>query len=234
MIVGGIDIEVARKAIKHTHLSVFPPDARVHVSAPVDLSDADLRSFLVSKLPWMRRQIAAVRAQPRQARREYESGESIYLLGTRHRLTVRRNEEAPTVRKEGTMIVLSGRGLESRAVRETKIAEWSRGELKRVLARLLVRSMTAAGESSDVTFEVRRMRNLWGACNARKRRIRFNLALVRVPIRCIEYVVVHEVVHLVVPNHAALFEKLMDARLPRWREIRRELNSFIALPIGEV
>ena len=233
MIVGGIEIVVERKAIKHTHLSVFPPDARVHVSAPIDLPDADLRSFLVSKLPWMRKQIAAVLSQPRQSRREYESGEDIYLLGKRYRLVVRMGDGVPTIRREGARVVLSGRGLESRTAREAKVVEWYREELRHVLARLMSRSVEAAGESGDIVFEVRRMRNLWGSCNARKRRIRFNLALARVPIRCIEYVVVHEIVHLSVPNHSVLFEKTMDRRLPRWREIRQELNAFIALRIDE-
>lgn len=233
MIVGGIEIVVERKAIKHTHLSVFPPDARVHVSAPIDLPDADLRSFLVSKLPWMRKQIAAVLSQPRQSRREYESGEDIYCLGKRYRLTVRKGDGVPTVRREGRNVILSGRGLESRSARERRVLEWYREELRHVLARLMSRSVEAAGESGDIVFEVRRMRNLWGSCNARKRRIRFNLALARVPIRCIEYVVVHEIVHLSVPNHSVLFEKTMDRRLPRWREIRQELNAFIALRIDE-
>ena len=92
MTVSGIEVAVERKAIKHTHLSVFPPDARVHVSAPLDLSEADLRSFLVSKTPWLRKQIAAVLAQPRQARREYVSGENVYLLGKRYRLVVKKDD----------------------------------------------------------------------------------------------------------------------------------------------
>lgn len=226
-----LHIAVERKAIKHTHLSVFPPDARVHVSAPLDLSDADLHSFLVSKLSWIRRQVAAVLAQSRQSRREYESGEDIYLLGKRYRLVVRMGDGVPTIRREGARVVLSGRGLESRTAREAKVVEWYREELKQVLTRLMARSVAAAGETDDVVFEVRKMRNLWGACNASKRRIRFNLALARVPIRCIEYVVIHEVAHLGIPNHSVLFEKTMDKRLPRWREVRRELNEFIALPI---
>ena len=225
-------VSVERKAIKHTHLSVFPPDARIHVSAPLDLSEADLRSFLVSKVPWLRKQIAAVLAQPRQARREYESGEDVYLLGKRYRLSVRKGDEAASVRLEGKSVVLSGRGLETRAARETRIVEWYREELKRVLVRLVARCAAAAGETEGIAFEVRRMRNLWGSCNARKRRIWFNLALARVPIRCIEYVVTHEIVHLSVPNHSILFERKMDQWMPRWRDVRKELNDFIALPLG--
>lgn len=233
MTVSGIEVAVERKAIKHTHLSVFPPDARVHVSAPLDLSEADLRSFLVSKTPWLRKQIAAVLAQPRQARREYVSGENVYLLGKRYRLVVKKDEAAVSVRVEGKNVILAGRGLEARTAREARIVEWCRDELKRALTRLVARCAASAGEEGEISFEVRRMRNLWGSCNARKRRIWFNLALARVPIRCIEYVVTHEIVHLSVPNHSVLFERKMDKRLPRWREARRELNDFIALPLGE-
>lgn len=228
--VAGLAVAVERKAIKHTHLSVFPPDAYVHVSAPLDLPDADLRSFLVSKAPWLRKQVAAVLAQPRQTRREYESGESVYLLGRRYRLVVRKTVEPSSVRIVGGDIVLAGRGLETRAAREARMAGWSRDELKRVLTRLVARCAATAGEDGEIAFDVRRMKNLWGSCNARTRRIRFNLALARVPIRCIEYVVTHEIVHLSVPNHSRLFERTMDRRLPRWREIRKELNEFIALP----
>ena len=231
MTVSGIEVTVERKAIKHTHLSVFPPDARVHVSAPLDLSDADLRSFLVSKAPWLRRQIAAVQLQPRQTRREYESGENVYLLGKRYRLLVRKGDGAASVRVEGKNVVLAGRGLEARTAREARIVEWYRERLKCALTRLIARCAAVAGEGGNISFEVRRMRNLWGSCNARKRRIWFNLALARVPIRCIEYVVTHELVHLAVPNHSIFFERKMDQRFPRWREVRKELNDFIALPM---
>ena len=154
MTLSGIEVTVERKAIKHTHLSVFPPDARVHVSAPLDLSDADLRSFLVLKTPWLRRQIAAVLSQPRLARREYESGESVYLFGKRYRLLVR---------LEGKNVILAGRGLESRMAREARIAEWYREKLKSALTRLVARCAAVAGEDGEVSFGVRRMRNLWGS-----------------------------------------------------------------------
>ena len=228
-----VRVEVERKAIKHTHLSVFPPDARVHVSAPLDLPDADLRSFLTSKVSWLRKQIASVTAQPRQTRREYVSGESIYIFGKRYRLIVKKGAEVPQVRLVGQNVVLAGRGLESRNARGKHIDDWCRDELKRVLTRLLTRYAAVAEETNEVFFEVRRMRNRWGSCNARKRRIRFNLALARVPIHCIEYVVTHEVVHLSVPNHSMPFRQKMDKYLPRWRKARKELNDFIALPLCE-
>ena len=223
-------IEVERKKIKHTHLSVFPPDARVHVSAPIDLSDADLRSFIVSKVPWIRRQIEIVLSQPRQSRREYESGENVYLFGRRYRLVVRKSDTAFDMRTEGRTIVMEGRGLETRDSREAQMIAWYREELKRILTRIVAKSAEEAKEK-DVTFEVRRMRNRWGSCNARRRRIAFNLALARVPVRCIEYVVFHELAHLAVPNHSVLFERRLRQLMPRWRDARKELNDFIALPL---
>ena len=230
MQVSGIEIEVVRKKIKHTHLSVFPPDARVHLSAPDDLAEADIRSFIISKVPWIRKQIGAVLAQPRQTRREYESGENVYLFGRRYRLIVRKNNSKAAIKIEGGNILMEGRGLETRAARESKIIAWYRDELNRTLNRVFARCLETAGES-EVTFDIRRMRNLWGSCSAGKRRIIFNLALARVPIRCVEYVVYHELVHLTVPNHSMLFERKLERLMPRWRDARKELNDFIALPL---
>lgn len=157
-----LTVAVERKAIKHTHLSVFPPDARVHVSAPLDLPDADIRSYLISKLPWLRKQIAAVLSQSRQTRREYVSGEDIYLLGKRYRLVVRKSAAAPAVCIKGQDIVLSGRGLESRVARAAKIDGWYREGLRCVLTRILDRYAVIVGETDAISFEIRRMRNLWG------------------------------------------------------------------------
>ena len=231
MQVSGIEIEIVRKKIKHTHLSVFPPDARVHVSAPDDLTESDIRSFIVSKIPWIRKQIETVLKQPRQSRREYESGENVYLLGKRYRLVVRQDNKEFAIRTDGHNLVMEGRGLATRSARESKLITWYREELSRTLERLLAKCAVTAGEN-EVLFEVRRMRNLWGSCNARKRKIAFNLALARIPIRCIEYVVYHELVHLTVPNHSLLFERKLDRLMPRWRDARKALNDFIALPLG--
>ena len=230
MKVAGIEIEVVRKKIKHTHLSVFPPDARVHVSAPDDLSDDDLKSFIISKIPWIKRQVKIVRSQPRQTRREYVSGENVYLLGKRYRLTIKNSDDEVSVKRAGSRIVMEGRGLGARAAREAKIMSWYKDELKLALERILPRCAEAAKEE-DVTFGIRKMRNVWGTCNAKKRHIWFNIVLARVPLLCIEYVVKHELVHLTVPNHSLLFERKMTECLPRWREIRKELNEFMAWPL---
>ena len=230
MKVAGIEIEVVRKKIKHTHLSVFPPDARVHVSAPDDLSEDDLKSCIISKIPWIKRQVKIVRSQPRQTRREYVSGENVYLMGKRYRLTVKTSDNEVTVKKAGSRIVMEGRGLGTRGAREAKIMSWYKDELKLAMERILPRCAEAAKEDG-VTFGIRKMRNLWGTCNARKRHIWFNIALARVPLRCIEYVVTHELIHLLVPNHSLLFQRKMTERMPRWREARKELNDFVTLPL---
>lgn len=226
-------VRVERKPIKHTHLYVFPPDARILVSAPIDITESDIQSFLISKVTWIRKQIAAIQSQPRETYREYESGENVYLFGKRYRLLIKKSSEEPKVHKEGKNIVVSGRGLESRTARETRILEWYRTELKQVLIKLIARFASILGEEREISFEVRKMRNMWGSCSSQKCHIRFNLALARVPIRCIEYVVMHELVHLTIPNHSFLFERELDKHFPRWREARKELNNFVAQPLVE-
>ena len=224
-------VYVERKAIKHTHLYVYPPNARILLSTPIDLTESDIQSFLISKVPWIRKQIVAIQSQPRESYREYESGENVYLLGKRYRLLVKRSADVPEVRKEGKNIVLSGKGLESRSNREARLLEWYKTELKKVLTKLIDRCASISGEEKDISYEVRKMRNMWGSCCPKKRHIRFNVALARVPVRCIEYVVMHELVHLRIHNHSLLFERELDKHFPRWREVRSELNSFIVQPL---
>ena len=205
MTIAGIQIEVERKKIKHTHLAIYPPDARVHVSAPDDLSDRDLRSFLASKIGWIRDQRKTVLSQPRQTRREYVSGESIYCLGRRYKLLVVVEDRYATekVTWGGNKLSLYVREGASRGHKERIVESWQKAML---------------GESLADKMKT------W----CRK------LKLARVPARCIEYVVVHELTHFEVSNHSRAFVELMDRRLPRWRILRKELNDFIAMPMEEV
>ena len=243
MTIAGIQIEVERKKIKHTHLAVYPPDARVHVSAPVDLSERDLRSFLASKIGWIRDQQKAVLVQPRQTQRQYVSGESIYCLGCRYRLAV--VETSPHAAKRGTPheaegVVAYGTRLElcvrdgaSREHKEKIVESWQ----KAVLSECLAGKMKAwCGKLRLALPEIgiRKMKTRWASCIQGRNKIVFNAALGRVPVRCIEYVVVHELTHFEVSNHSEVFVKLMDGRLPRWRALRKELNDFITMPMEEV
>ena len=235
MTISGIQIEVERKKIKHTHLAVYPPDARVHVSAPEDLSDRDLRSFLASKIGWIRDQRKVVLAQPRQTRRQYVSGESIYCLGRRYKLSVVMEDRYATERVtwSGNKLSLYVREGASRDHKEKIVESWQKSMLNECLAG----KMKAWCRKLKIVLpevEIRKMKTRWASCIQKRGKIVFNAALGRVPVRCIEYVVVHELTHFDVSNHSEAFLKLMDGRLPRWRVLRKELNDFIAMPMEEV
>lgn len=235
MNVSGIEIEVERKKIKHTHLAVYPPDARVHVSAPEDLPECDIRSYVASKIVWIRKQRKEILSQIRQTKREYVSGESIYCLGRRYKLSVITEDRYATERVTwgGNKLSLYVREGASRGHKERIVESWQKAMLGESLAdkmKTWCRKLKLALPET----EIRKMKTRWASCLKKRGKIVFNAALGRVPARCIEYVVVHELTHFEVSNHSRAFVELMDRRLPRWRILRKELNDFIAMPMEEV
>ena len=228
MTIDNISIEVEFKPIKNTHLAVYPPDGRVHVSAPDYLTEDDVRSYVVSKWDWVTRQRMDILEMPRQTERQYVSGESHYLFGTRYRLRV---EPITTGSNEiciqGDIMTMKVR---KDSNRHTLMQEFYREHLKEALSKLLEK-WSQELDIHDYSWQVKFMRTQWGSCTSKSRTLLFNLELARVPKECIEYVVVHEMTHLSVENHGKLFEALMSQRLPRWRTLRTQINSFIALPM---
>lgn len=226
-----ISIEVERKPIRNMHLSVYPPDARVHLSMPAFLTDEDAKSFLLKKWQWICRNREKVLNQPRQSPREYVSGESHYFLGTRYMLIVEHiTTGANSVDVRGNKIIMRCRPTATSENRKTQLQEWYRVQLRAVLTELVNKWTDLLGEP-NVTWIIKLMRTEWGSCVYRKRHMIFNLDLARVPIECIEYIVVHELTHLAVQNHGPAFQALMTQRLPSWKVIRKQLNDFIAIPI---
>ena len=225
MIIDGIDIQVEYKPIKNTHLAVYPPDGRVHVSAPDYLTEDDVRSYVVSKWDWIIRQRTVIAETPRQTERQYISGESHYLFGTRYYLKV---EEISSGQSE---IVIQGTKMMMRlnkvSNRRTLMQDFYRTKLKNFLEEVISKWMVQLS-ISNFTWQIKMMKTQWGSCTKKSRILLFNLELARVPKECIEYVVVHELTHLTVPSHNRIFETLMTERLPRWREIRKQLGDFIA------
>lgn len=225
MIIDGIDIQVEYKPIKNTHLAVYPPDGRVHVSAPDYLTEDDVRSYVVSKWDWIIRQRTVIAETPRQTERQFVSGESHYLFGTRYYLKV---EEISSGLSE---IVIQGTKMMMRlnkvSNRRALMQDFYRTELKNFLEEVISKWMVQLS-ISNFTWQIKMMKTQWGSCTKKSRILLFNLELARVPKECIEYVVVHELTHLTVPSHNRVFETLMTERLPRWREIRKQLGDFIA------
>lgn len=225
--ISDISVEVEWKAIKNVHLTVYPPDARIHVSAPFSMTEDAVRLFLVTKLPWIRLRISQILEQHRQTPREYVSGENHYYKGQRYRLKVICDNAAPKVEVQGNeYIVLHIRESSVLERRGEILKEWYRAELKNMLPALIAKWE----EILDVRvnkWEVKQMKTLWGSCNHRTRNIIFNLELIKKPQHCIEYIVVHELLHIKVRLHNEEFTTLLNRYFPNWKLLKEELNDFI-------
>ena len=228
-----IAVEVERKMIRNMHLSVYPPDGRVHLSMPLFLTEADARSFLLKKWQWICRNRDKVLSQARQTQREYISGESHYLFGTRYMLLVEHiTSGANSIDIQGNKLIMRCRPTATRDNRKAQLHEWYRAHLRTMLTNMVDKWTEQLGEAK-VEWTIKQMRTEWGSCIARKRHLVFNLDLARVPVDCVEYIVVHELTHLAVQNHGPAFQALMTQRLPNWKTTRQQLNDFIALPIED-
>ena len=223
-------VEVVRKPIKHLHLAVHPPDGRVRVSAPARLDDDAVRLAVVSRLSWVRKQQAAYEAQPRQSARRMLSGECHYVWGRRYRLNVVHHTTGPN-RVQPQLngdLDLHVRPSATARQREATLAGWYRNEIKARVPALIETWEPAVGVPV-AEWGVKRMRTKWGTCNVGARRIWINLELAKKPPECLEFVVVHEMVHLLERSHNDRFIALMDDLLPNWRVRRHELNSAFPL-----
>jgi predicted metal-dependent hydrolase len=222
--VSGIQVEVVRKAIKNLHLGVYPPAGRVRVAAPSRLDDAAVRLAVVSKLGWIRRQQIRFAQQPRQSRREMVSGESHYFQGRRYRLRVIEENAPPRVQPKGNATLeLYVRQGTDRTQRELILSQWYRRGLKAVLPGLIAKWEPVIGVKV-VEWGIKKMKTKWGTCNVRARRIWLNLELAKKPPQCLEYVLVHEMVHMLERYHNDRFKALMDRFMPAWRSIQEELK----------
>ena len=222
--VGELVVDVVRKDIKNLHLAVYPPDGRVRVAAPLRVDDEAVRLFTISKLAWIKRQRAKFEGQERQSAREFVSGESHYYRGRRYLLNVDYHDGPPCVTlRNNTTIDLVVRTGSDTAKRERVLLAWYRKQLKEAVPPLLARWEPIVGV--DVAdWGVKRMKTKWGTCNIEASRIWLNLELAKTSVRCLEYIVAHEMVHLLERNHTDRFTAHMDRFLPQWRLIRDELN----------
>lgn len=224
IIVGGHTIEIVRKAIRNLHLAVYPPNGRVRVAAPLGVDDEAVRLAVISRLGWIKRQQAKYEAQPRQSQREMISGETHYFLGRRYRLRVIPHEGMGRIvlRNRSTM-ELHVRPGTSAEEREQILLRWYRRRLRELIPPLLERWTPRLGVEVR-EWGIRRMKTKWGACSIEAGRIWLNLELVKKPIRCLEYVIVHEMTHLLERHHNERFTGHLDSFLPQWRLLREELN----------
>jgi predicted metal-dependent hydrolase len=223
--VNGLTVDVVRKDIKNLHLGVYPPDGRVRVAAPLNVSDEAVRLAVIGKLAWIRRQREKFTKQPRQTEREAVTGESHYVFGRRYRLNVFEGEgPQQVVLRTKTKMELHVRPGATTEQRLAVLDRWYRRQLRQTLEPMLNEWQTKIGV--EPTFwGIKRMKTKWGSCNHNDARIWLNAELAKKPMPCIEYIVVHELVHLLEPTHSERFVELMGNALPDWRTRRDQLNS---------
>ncbi len=222
---GEIDIQVTRKAIKNVHLSVHPPDGRVTLAAPTETRLEVARAYAISKLGWIRDQQEKLLNQPRETTREYVERESHYLWGRRYLLSVEYRDEKPSVRLDHKRITITVRPGSTREKREQVMQEWHRSLLHEVIPPIINRWETKLGVKVRAYY-LQRMKTQWGSCNHKAANIRLNTELVKKPKDLVEYIIVHEMTHLIVPSHNDQFVALLDRHYPTWREARAELNEL--------
>ena len=222
--INGLAVDVVRKKIKHLYVGVLPPLGRVRVSAPLRLDNETIRLAVISRLGWIRRKQAQFERQERQSQREYVTGESHYFEGRRYRLEVVEQDSPPAVvLLNNKTIVLSVRPGAGRDKREGTLYRWYRSRLRERLPALVAEWERKLGVQVN-EVRTRKMKTRWGTCNSHARRIWLNVELMKKPASCLEYVVVHELVHLLERKHNNRFRKLMDKHMPQWRRHRDELN----------
>jgi len=222
---GNITIDIIKKDIKNMHLSVHPPTGRVRISAPRRLDMDTIRIFAISKLNWIKKHQTNIKNQQREAPRDYVNRESHYFRGRRYLLKIIEHNAPPKVELKHSTIELYVRPKSDRNKRKEILDEWYRKHLKEATPPLIEKWEKKMGVRVN-EFGIKKMKTKWGTCNRQAKRIWLNLELAKKPPECLEYIIVHEMVHMLERNHTDRFIRLMNKFMPKWRFYRDELNRF--------
>jgi predicted metal-dependent hydrolase len=224
--VSDFSIDVIKKDIKNMHLSVYPPTGRVRLAVPLDVPEDAVRLFAISKLAWIKKHQRNFKAQDRQTPRKYVDRESHYFEGRRYLLRVTEYDGTPKVEvKTKTYIDLYVRTGSSKEQRQLILNKWYRENLKKRLPQLIAKwEKVMDVQVSD--WNIKQMKTKWGSCNEHTGNILFNLELAKKPIHCLEFIVVHEMTHLLERKHNDIFHAYMDKFMPKWKQYRDELNRL--------
>ncbi len=227
--ISNLTIDIVRKDIKNMHLAVYPPNGRIRLSAPEKTDSEMMRLFAISKIGWIKKHIKNFAAQPRETAREFITGESHYFQGKRFLLKVIEQEVSPKVEIKGTKnIVLYVKPNTSTDKKGKILKEWHREQMKIQVPEIIAKWEKVIGVQSNDCV-IKQMKTKWGSCNIEAKRIWLNLELSKKPVICLEYIIVHELVHLLERNHNDKFVAYMNQFMPKWRMHRDELN---ALPVA--
>ncbi len=227
---GDITVDVELKDIKNIHLSVYPPNGRVRIAAPARMDLDTIRVYAITKLGWIKEQQRKFQAQERETRREYLDRESHYVWGKRYLMQIIEFDGAPLVELNASRMLVRVRPGADEKKKQAVVEEWYRGQVRQAAVELIAEWETKLGVKAE-SFYIQRMKTRWGSCNPIARNIRLNTELAKKPRECLEYIIVHELIHLLEPTHNARFTTLMDRYLPNWRLVRDELNRA---PLGHV
>lgn len=222
---GDIAVDVVQKDIKNIHLSVYPPAGKVRISAPLRMDIDTIRVFAITKLDWIKRQQQKLREQARETPRERLDRESHYVWGKRYLLKVIEKDTAPEIELKHNKMLLQIRPATSDEKKQEILEAWYREQLKEAVPLLISKWVPLMGVKVE-RFFVQRMKTKWGSCSPGSKSIRLNTDLAKKPPECLEYIVVHEMTHLLEPTHNSRFIALMDQFIPKWRLYKEELNRL--------
>jgi predicted metal-dependent hydrolase len=222
---GDIAVDVVLKDIKNIHLSVHPPAGKVRIAAPLRMDLDTIRVFAITKLAWIKNQQRKLREQERETPREYLDRESHYVWGKRYLLKLVEKEATASVELKHNKMILQLRPEASHEKKQEVLDAWYREQLKLVLPPLIAKWEKVIGVKSGKIF-VQKMKTKWGSCSPGAGNVRLNTDLAKKPLQCLEYIVAHELTHLLERHHNERFTALMDAHMPQWRQCREMLNSL--------
>lgn len=222
---GDIAVNVVLKDIKNIHLSVHPPAGKVRIAAPLRMDLDTIRVFAITKLAWIKNQQKKLREQERETPREYLDRESHYVWGKRYLLRLVEKEAAPSVELKYNKMILQLRPSASHEKKQAVLDAWYREQLKAAVPLLVAKWEKILGVRAGKVF-VQKMKTKWGSCNPVAGNVRLNTDLAKKPLQCLEYIVAHELTHLLERHHNDRFTALMDVHMPQWRQYREMLNSL--------
>ena len=225
IVISGIPIDIHKKNIKNMHLQIKPPNGQVVISAPLSMDDKAIEVYARTNLGWIKKQIEKFQQQPRSAKRQYVSGETMYIWGKQYYLSFVPDSRKNSFKIQGNSIVLSMRKNSTVKQREKYIREQYRRLLKGGIEKILPKWEQITGLHCE-SWQIKYMITRWGTCNTEKKKLWFNLQLAQKPVECLEYVILHELIHLKERTHNSIFIAYMDMYMKNWREVRKELNDL--------
>lgn len=225
LVIGDLSIDVFFKDIKNVHLSVHPPTGKIRMSSPLRYDLDTLRVYAISKLGWINKQRTKIQSQEREAPREFSERESHYYLGKRYLLKIIEHSSAPRVEVKHDKIELYIKKNLPASKRQSVLNEWYRERLKELVPKF-IRKWEKILKVQVNEFGIKKMKTRWGTCNQKEQRIWINLELAKKPVQCLEYIIVHEMVHLLERTHNEIFITYMNKFMPQWSNYKEELNKF--------